>query len=259
MIWHLRGGDTALDFLTGYLIEYSLSVDNIFVFVLLFGYFAVPAEYQHRVLFWGIISALIMRGAMIGLGVQLIERFHWVLYIFGAFLVITGVKMFFSRKEAADPGNNFLLRLMRRHLPVTDDYHGSKFLARIDGKRVLTPLALVLMMVELTDLLFAVDSIPAVFGVTRDPFIVYTSNVCAMLGLRSLYFLLADVVDKFVYLKQGLAIILAFIGTKMLLAELAPIPTFVSLGVVALILAGSIILSLTFGRGAAPPPVGHPQ
>jgi tellurite resistance protein TerC len=237
-----------LEFLTGYLVEYSLSVDNIFVFVLVFSYFAVPAAYQHRVLFWGILSALILRGVMIGIGVAFVETFHWALYLFGAFLLFTGIKMFFSRKRAVDIGRNPLIRLVRRLLPVSDTYHGARFTVRRDRRRLLTPLALVLIMIEVTDVLFAVDSIPAIFGITRDPFIVYTSNVCAILGLRSLYFLLAGVVHKFVYLKPALAIILTFIGAKMFLADVYHIPTAVSLGVVGSVLLAAIGLSLLVNR-----------
>src|SRR6201984_2445005 len=248
VIWHWMGPAKALEFLTGYLIEYSLSVDNIFVFVLIFSYFAVPAAYQHRVLFWGILSALILRGVMIGVGVAFVETFHWALYLFGAFLLFTGLKMFFSRKRTVDIGRNPLIRLVRRLLPVSDTYHGARFTVRRDDRRLLTPLALVLMMIEVADVLFAVDSIPAIFGITRDPFIVYTSNVCAILGLRSLYFMLAGVVEKFVYLRPGLAIILSFIGTKMLLADVCHISTAASLGVVGSVLLAAIGLSLLVNR-----------
>lgn len=248
LVWQGRGPETALDFLTGYLIEYSLSLDNLFVFVLIFSALAVPAAYQHRVLFWGILSALLLRGAMILLGVGLIGRFHWMLSLFGAFLLLTGVKMFFSRKAAHDVSRNPILRLARRLWPVTDDYHGARFSVRIEGRRRLTPLALVLLLVEATDIAFAVDSIPAIFGITQDPFIVYTSNVCAILGLRSLYFLLAGSVQKFVYLKPGLALVLAFIGTKMLLADVVHVPTAVSLGLIGLILGGAIGLSFRANR-----------
>jgi tellurite resistance protein TerC len=247
-VWYQEGAAKGLEFLTGYLIEYSLSIDNIFVFVLLFSFFAVPRQYQHRVLFWGILSALVLRGAMIGLGVQLIERFAWVMYVFGAFLLLTGLKMFFGKKGHVDLGKNPLNRLIHRWLPVTSHYRGDKFFVRLDGRSLLTPLAVVLVMVEATDVLFAVDSIPAIFGVTHDPFIVYTSNICAILGLRSLYFLLAGVVHRFVYLKPGLAIILAFIGAKMLLADLCHVPALVSLAAVGSILAGSIGLSLLATR-----------
>ncbi len=253
-VWHARGPAKALEFLTGYLIEYSLSIDNIFVFVLLFTFFAVPAVYQHRVLFWGILSALVLRGVMIGVGVRLVERFSWVMYLFGAFLLLTGVRMFFGKVELGDVSTNPVNRLIRRYLPVTDDYHGDRFFARVAGRWLLTPLAVVLVIVEATDVLFAVDSIPAIFGVTHDPFIVYTSNVCAILGLRSLYFLLAGIMHRFVYLKPGLAIILTFIGAKMLLADIWHVPTAVSLGVVGLVLAVSIGLSLLATRRLASSP-----
>jgi tellurite resistance protein TerC len=248
LIWLWEGPAKALEFLTGYLVEYSLSIDNIFVFVLVFSYFAVPAAYQHRVLFWGILTALILSGVMIGIGAAFVETFHWALYLFGAFLLFTGIKMFFSRKRAVDIGRNPLVRLVRRLLPVSDTYHGARFTMRRDRRRLLTPLALVLIMIEVTDVLFAVDSIPAIFGITRDPFIVYTSNVCAILGLRSLYFLLAGVVHKFVYLKRGLAIILTFIGAKMLMADVYHIPTAFSLGVVGVVLLAAIGLSLLLNR-----------
>jgi tellurite resistance protein TerC len=237
LIWGWEGRAKGLEFLTGYLVEYSLSVDNIFVFVLIFSYFAVPPAYQHRVLFWGVLSAMIFRAAMIGVGVAFVERFHWALYLFGIFLLFTGLKMFLTRKKTVDIARNPLLRLAKRLLPVSESYHGPRFTTRIGGRFLLTPLALVLMMIEIADVVFAVDSIPAIFGITHDPFIVYTSNICAILGLRSLYFLLAGVVHKFVYLKPALAIILSFIGAKMLLADLFHIPTAVSLGVV-----GSVLL-----------------
>ena len=248
LIWYWEGHAKALEFLTGYLVEYSLSVDNIFIFVLVFSYFAVPAAYQHRVLFWGIFSALILRGVMIGLGVAFVEAFHWALYLFGIFLLFTGIKMFLGRKKVADIARNPLIRLVRRLLPVSESYHGAQFTVLCKGRRLLTPLTLVLIMIELTDVLFALDSIPATFGITRDPFIVYTSNVCAILGLRSLYFLLAGVVDKFVYLKPALAIILSFIGAKMLLADVYHISTAVSLSIVSLVLLAAIVLSLLVNR-----------
>jgi tellurite resistance protein TerC len=257
LVWQWMGPAKALEFLTGYLIEYSLSVDNIFVFVLIFSYFAVPAAYQHRVLFWGILSALVLRGILIGVGVAFVEAFHWALYLFGAFLLFTGAKMFFSRRKAVDIARNPLIRLVRRRLPVSDSYHGAHFTIRRDGRRLLTPLAMVLIMVEATDVLFAVDSIPAIFGITHDPFIVYTSNVCAILGLRSLYFLLAGVVHKFVYLKPALAIILSFIGAKMLLADVFQIPTAASLGVIGLVLLAAIGLSLRVNP--QPPAAAEPS
>jgi tellurite resistance protein TerC len=248
LVWHWEGHAKALEFLTGYLVEYSLSVDNIFVFVLIFSYFAVPAAYQHRVLFWGILSALILRGVMIGVGVALVEAFHWALYLFGAFLIFTGIKMFFGRKKAVGIDRNPLIRLVRHLLPVSDTYSGSRFTVLRDGRRLLTPLAMVLIMVEVSDVLFAIDSIPAIFGITHDPFIVYTSNVCAILGLRSLYFLLAGVVHKLVYLKPALAVILSFIGAKMLLVDVYHIPTAASLTVVGLVLLVAIVLSLFINR-----------
>jgi tellurite resistance protein TerC len=247
-------GEAGLAFLTGYLIEKALSVDNIFVFVLIFSYFSVPAKYQHRVLFWGIIGALLMRGAMIFAGAALIKEFHWVIWIFGAFLIFTGIKMATSGDEKLEPEKNPVIQLVRRFLPVSPAYDGQKFFTVQNGVRMATPLFLVLIMVETTDLVFAVDSIPAIFAVTQDPFIVYTSNVMAILGLRSLYFVLGGVMDKFHYLKLGLSVVLAFVGTKMLLPDVTAlflsepfkIPTGVSLGVVAGIIAVAVIASLAF-------------
>ena len=236
--------EAALAFFTGYLIEKSLSVDNIFVFVLIFTFFAVPAAYQHRVLFWGIIGALIMRGTLIAVGATLLKEFHWIIYVFGAFLIFTGIRMALHRNEEMHPERNPLIKLIRRIMPVTDHYEGDKFFIRRAGKLIATPLFLVLLLVESTDLIFAVDSIPAIFAVTEDPFIVYTSNVFAILGLRSLYFLLAGVVDKFYYLKLGLSAVLVFVGTKMVMVDLYKIPVGVSLGVIASILAISVIASL---------------
>ena len=241
--------EAGLAFLTGYLIEKSLSVDNIFVFVLLFTYFAVPAQYQHRVLFWGIIGALLMRGIMIALGAALIKEFHWIIYLFGAFLIVTGIKMAWHRNETISPDQNPLVRLVRRLMPVTDGYEGQKFFVRKAGVLMATPLFLVLLLVETTDLIFAVDSIPAIFAVTYDPFIVYTSNVFAILGLRSLYFVLADIIHKFYYLKLGLAVVLAFVGVKMLLTDTAwKIPTGLSLLVVASVIGVAIVASLLRAR-----------
>lgn len=244
------GPQAGLEFLTGYLIEKSLSVDNIFVFVLIFSYFGVPNKYQHRVLFWGILTALIMRGALIGIGAYLISNFHWIIYIFGAFLVFTGIRMALRQEHAIDTDANPVVRLVRRLMPVTADYHGDKFFIHEAGKRVATPLFVVLILVEFTDLIFAVDSIPAIFAITDDPFLVYTSNVFAILGLRSLYFLLAGVVEKFHLLKLGLAVILVFVGTKMLLTDIYKIPIVFSLIVIAAILALSIIGSLLFPKAA---------
>lgn len=236
--------EAALAFFTGYLIEKSLSVDNIFVFVLIFTFFAVPAAYQHRVLFWGIIGALLMRGTLIAVGAVLLKEFHWIIYVFGAFLIFTGIRMALHRNEEMHPEKNPLIKLFRRMMPVTETYEGDKFFIRRAGKLVATPLFLVLLLVESTDLVFAVDSIPAIFAVTEDPFIVYTSNVFAILGLRSLYFLLAGVVDKFYYLKLGLSVVLVFVGIKMVMVDLYKIPVGLSLGVIASILAISVIASL---------------
>jgi tellurite resistance protein TerC len=255
-------GDAALAFLTGYLIEKSLSVDNIFVFVLIFSSFAVPENYQHRVLFWGIIGALIMRAILILLGAALIEEFHWIIWLFGAFLIFTGVKMALHKDRQIRPAENALVRLLRRAMPVTASYQGPRFFVREAGKLMATPLLLVLLIVESTDLVFAVDSIPAIFAVTTDPFIVYTSNVFAILGLRSLYFLLAGVVDKFHYLKLGLSVVLAFVGVKMLAPDMSAlligtrhnIPIEVSLGVIAAVLAIAIAASLLRARRLAAQP-----
>lgn len=236
--------EAALAFLTGYLIEKSLSVDNIFVFVLIFSYFAVPTVYQHRVLFWGILGALVMRAILIGLGAALIHEFHWIIYIFGAFLIFTGIRMAFHKDEEIHVGENPVVRLVRRFIPVADSYHGSSFFVRHAGKLMATPLLLVLIVVESTDLVFAVDSIPAIFAVTTDPFLVYTSNIFAILGLRSLYFLLAGVIDKFHYLKLGLAVVLTFVGVKMVIVDFYKIPTPVSLAVVAGVLTVAVIASL---------------
>jgi tellurite resistance protein TerC len=236
--------EAALAFFTGYLIEKSLSVDNIFVFVLIFTFFRVPAAYQHRVLFWGIIGALLMRGALIAVGATLLKEFHWIIYVFGAFLIFTGIRMALHRHEEMQLEQNPLIKFVRRIMPVTDTYEGDKFFLRRAGKWMATPLFLVLLLVESTDLVFAVDSIPAIFAVTDDPFIVYTSNVFAILGLRSLYFLLAGVMHKFYYLKLGLSVVLVFVGIKMVMVDLYKIPVGLSLGVIASILAISVIASL---------------
>ena len=240
--------EAALAFFTGYLIEKSLSVDNIFVFVLIFTFFAVPAIYQHRVLFWGILGALIMRGSLIAVGAVLLKEFHWIIYIFGAFLIFTGIRMAIHRNEEMHPEQNPVVKLLRRIIPVAENYEGDHFFIRRAGKLLATPLFLVLLIVESTDLVFAVDSIPAIFAVTNDPFIVYTSNVFAILGLRSLYFLLAGVLDKFYYLKLGLSFVLAFVGTKMVIVDIYKIPVGLSLGVIASILAISVVASLLRSR-----------
>jgi tellurite resistance protein TerC len=250
-LYLVRGPDTALQFFTGWLIEKSLSIDNIFVFVLLFSTFVVPPIYQHRVLFWGILGALVMRGALIAVGAVLLEEFHWILYVFGAFLIFTGIRMGVQREKQIDPGKNVVLRLARSVLPVTDGYERDCFMVMRAGRLVATPLLLVLLIIESTDLVFAVDSIPAVFAVTDDPFIVYTSNVFAILGLRSLYFVFAGVIDKFTYLKPALAVILSFVGVKMLLADVLPLPSFVSLAFIALVLLLAIGASLLRGRREA--------
>lgn len=237
-------GEAALAFLTGYLIEKSLSVDNIFVFILIFSFFAVPAAYQHRVLFWGILGALVMRGILILIGATLLETFHWIIYVFGAFLIFTGIRMARHQDEELKPDQNPIVKFFRRFVPVTENYEGDKFFIRRAGTLFATPLFLVLLVVESTDLVFAVDSIPAIFAVTRDPFIVYTSNVCAILGLRALYFLLANVMHQFQYLKLGLSVVLTFIGVKMVIVDLYHIPVGASLAVVASVLTISIIASL---------------
>ncbi|MDB4883377.1 MAG: Integral rane protein TerC [Gemmatimonadetes bacterium] len=236
----------ALTFLTGYVIEESLSIDNIFVIVLIFQYFAVPAQYQHRVLFWGILGALIMRGVFIGLGAALLARFEWIIYLFGALLVITGIRMAVKQDEEFDGDQNPVVKLARRVLPITDGFRGKHFFAVENGRRYATPLLLVLVLVEVTDLIFAIDSIPAIFGITRDPFLVFTSNIFAVMGLRSLFFLLATVVLKLHLLKYGLAVILTFVGAKMLLDKWVHVPILLSLGVVLTVLAASIVASLAW-------------
>jgi len=244
-VYKYYGSQKALEFFTGYLIEKSLSIDNVFIFALLFSYFAVPPVYQHKVLFWGILGALAMRAIMIALGAALITKFAWIIYLFGAFLILTGLKMIFKREEEIHPERNPVVRWFKKLMPVTADYRADKFFVVENGRRHATPLFVVLLLVEVSDLIFAVDSIPAIFAVTRDPFIVYTSNVFAILGLRSLYFALAGIMDKFHYLKIGLGVVLSFVGVKMLLAHTPyKIDTLVSLGVIAVILAASVIASL---------------
>jgi len=244
-VFWFGGPRLGMEFTTGYLIEKALSIDNIFVMVILFGAFGVPAHQQHRVLFWGIIGALVMRAIFIFAGTALIARFHWTVYVFGAFLIITGIRMLRSTGQQAHPEDSAAIRLTRRVLPVTTGQEGSeRFFVRVDGRRMVTPLFLALVAVELTDLIFAVDSIPAILAISREPFIVFTSNIFAILGLRSLYFLLAGVVQKFRYLKVGLAGVLVFVGLKMMLVDVVEIPVGLSLGVVALLIAASIGLSL---------------
>lgn len=248
-IGHFMGNDKALEFLTGYVIEKSLSVDNIFVIALLFSYFSVPPRYQHKVLFWGILGALVMRASMIAVGAKLIAEFAWIIYVFGAFLILTGIKMIAKQETDIHPEQTLVVRLFRRFIPVTRDYHEGHFFVRQQGALMATPLFIALLVVEFTDLIFAVDSIPAIFAVTRDPFIVYTSNVFAILGLRSLYFALAGVLDKFHYLKFGLGLVLTFVGIKMLLGH-SPwrIDTHISLAIIVLILTGSVIASLIWPK-----------
>ncbi|GLV60981.1 membrane protein [Dictyobacter sp. S3.2.2.5] len=250
-LYFVSGGEVALQFLTGYLIEKSLSVDNIFIFVLLFGYFRVPAAYQHRVLFWGIIGALVMRGILITVGSVLIEQFHWIIYIFGAFLIFTGIRMGVQKDEKVNPEHNPLVKVVRRFVPVSDDFVKDHFVVRREGRLMITPLLLVLLVIETSDLLFAVDSIPAIFSVTTDPFIVYTSNVFAILGLRSLYFVFANIIHKFHYLQAGLAVILCFVGLKMAVSGFYHVPTWLSLLFIALVLGVAIVASIMRARRRA--------
>jgi len=243
----LRGREEALEFLTGYLIELSLSLDNVFVIALIFGYFHVAAAHQHRVLFLGIIGALVMRGLMIGTGAALVARFHWVLYVMGAFLISNGIKMLVLGSEKVEPERNAVIRVARKFFPVTTEFAGEKFAVRRDGRTALTPLALVLMMVETTDLIFAVDSIPAIFAVTQNPFIIFTSNVFAILGLRSLYTVLAGAITYFRYLKVGLSLVLVFIGAKMLIAHWIEVPTGIALIVVGCVILAAMACSVVAG------------
>lgn len=255
-IWQQFGAQKGLEFFTGYVIEKSLSVDNVFVFALLFSYFAVPPIYQHKVLFWGVLGALVMRAGMIVLGAALITQFAWIIYVFGAFLILTGLKMIFKKEQEIQPANNPVVRGFKRLMPVTPDYREDRFFVREKGVLMATPLFIVLILVEVSDLIFAVDSIPAIFAVTRDPFIVYTSNVFAILGLRSLYFALAGVMDKFHFLKLGLGVVLTFVGVKMLLGHTEyKIDTLVSLGVIVGVLAASVVASLVWPKAAASVPV----
>lgn len=247
-----RGAEEATEFFTGYLIELSLSMDNVFVIALIFAYFRVPLQYQHRVLFWGILGALVMRGVMIWIGTELVTNFGWMLYVFGGFLILTGIRMVFSNEEGVHPEKNPVLRAARRLFPVSNDFDGQRFTTRLNGRFALTPAALVLLMVETTDLLFAVDSIPAIFAVTQKPFIIFTSNVFAILGLRSLYFVLANAIGYFRFLKFGLSIVLVFIGAKMLIRPVIHIETWISLLVVAVLILASIVLSVLMARRRAP-------
>lgn len=250
----LTGREALVKYLTGWMVEYALSLDNIFVISVIFTYFGVPKIHQHRVLFWGILGALVFRGVLIGVGAGLIHRFHWMIYVFGAILILTALKMLFSKDEAVDLEKNFAVRLAVRVLPFTREYHGTSFFVRQGAKLVATPMLLVLIVVETTDILFAVDSIPAIFAITKDPFLVFTSNVFAILGLRSLYFALAAVVDKFRFLKFSLVFVLAYVGVKMLLSEIYPIPALVSLGVIFVALASGMALSALLAPPAHEPP-----
>lgn len=245
VVYYWFGYDLALQYFTGYVIEKSLSVDNLFVFLLLFSFFKVPPQYQHKVLYWGILSALVMRGVLILLGAALVVKFHWILLVFGAFLVVTGIKMAFQKEEKEiHPERNLVVRMFKKIIPVTSGYHQEKFFITINKKRYATLLIIVLIVVETTDLLFAVDSIPAVFAVSTDSFIIYSSNVFAILGLRSLYFALAGMINMFYYLRHGLSVILTFIGLKMLVADIFPIPIGVALGVVGSVLVLAVIASM---------------
>jgi tellurite resistance protein TerC len=247
----VHGWEAAELYLTGYLVEKSLAMDNVFVIAMIFSFFAVPAMYQHRVLFWGIIGAVVMRGIMIAIGAVLIQRFSWVVYIFGGFLVLTALKMALIKSEGIDPEKNLLVRLVRRLYPVSKEYHGQKFFVRIDGVRTATPLLLALVMVEFTDLIFAVDSIPAIFAITADPFIVFTSNIFAILGLRSLYFCLANLIDRFRYLKPALIAILFFVGVKMMLVHTPyKVGTEISMVVIVGLIAAGVLGSLLAGPRA---------
>jgi tellurite resistance protein TerC len=247
-VWWDKGHAKGLEFITGYVIEYALSVDNLFMFVVIFTYFAVPAAYQHRVLFWGILAAMVMRGAMIGIGVALIQEFDWIMYVFGAFLVYTGIKMFFHKGVEIHPEQNPTVKLCRRLFAMTPSYEGQKFFVRQNGKLLATPLFLVFVVVNVTDLVFATDSIPAIFAITTDPFIVFTSNICAIMGLRSLYFLLAGAMNFFVYLQEGVAVVLTFVGVKMLIVKWVHIPTLWSLGVITAVFVVAVVASLAITR-----------
>ena len=256
-VYRFMGRDAGLEYFTGYLIEKALSVDNIFIFVLIFGFFRVPARYQHRVLFWGILGALLMRGAMIAAGAYLIQQFHWIIYVFGAFLVVTGIRMARHSEHERDLESSLPIRVVRRLIPVSPDYHGQRFFIRErsagTSRLIATPLFVVLVLVETTDLIFAVDSIPAIFAITQDPFIVYSSNVFAILGLRALYFLLADVILRFHYLNIGLSVVLMFVGAKMLAADLYKVPTGWSLGFIAAVLGLAIAASWFWPRQSQQP------
>lgn len=247
-IWHNLGSDKALEFYTGYVVEEALSVDNVFVFIVIFSYFSVPKHAQHKVLFWGVLSAIVFRALFIVAGAALISRFHWILYLLGAFLVFTAVKLAIQKETEVHPEHNPLIRLARKIFPVTKDYVGEKFIVRQNGKQYMTPLLLVLLMIESTDIAFATDSIPAIFAITRDTFIIYTSNIFAILGLRSLYFVVAGFMKQFRFLKYGLSIVLGFIGVKMLIEPWFKVPILMSLGAVFSIITISILVSILFQK-----------
>lgn len=251
-VYYFLGHDAGLKFLTGYLLEKSLSVDNLFVFLLIFSYFRVPSTYQHKILFWGILGALVMRAIFIFGGISLVSRFHWLFYVMGAFLVFTGIKLAFEKDKEIHPDKNPMLRLFQKIVPVSKENHGSKFFVRKNGKLFATPLLLVLIVVETTDVIFAVDSVPAILSITLDPFIVFSSNVFAILGLRALYFALAGIMQMFHHLHYGLSLILVFVGVKMLIEDWVKIPISYSLSAIALILAGSIIASIIWPKPAEP-------
>jgi tellurite resistance protein TerC len=254
-IWLDAGRERGMEFFAGYLVEQALSVDNIFVFIVIFKYFGTPPEYRHRVLFWGILGAVVLRGIFVVLGVALIAKFHWVIYIFGAFLVYTGIKILRHSEMEMDPEQNPALRFLQRHMRIVNRHDGQKFLVRLDGKLWATPLLVVLLVIEATDVVFAVDSIPAIFGITQDPFIVFTSNIFAVLGLRALYFVLHGLMNKFDFLHYGLGLVLAFVGAKMLLSELVHIPIELSLGVIVALLGGSVLISIFFDPKKKPKPI----
>lgn len=251
-VYFFKGKQAALEFLAGYLIEESLSVDNLFVFLVIFSYFKVPKKYQHKILFWGILGAIVMRAAFIAGGISLIKNFHFIIYVFGAFLVYTGIKMVTEKDKEIHPENNIFLRLFRRFMPVTHSFEDGKFFVIKDGIKYATPMFVVLIVVETTDLLFAVDSVPAILAITHDPFIVYSSNIFAILGLRAIYFALAGTIHLFHYLHYGLSAILVFVGTKMLISDIIRIPIGVSLGVVVTLLVGSIVASLLSSKKSEP-------
>lgn len=260
LIWWYFGSEFGMQYFAGYLIEKSLAVDNVFVWAMIFSYFAVPREYQHRVLFYGVVGALVFRAIFIAAGSALIASYAWVLYIFGAFLILTGIKMMKQRNEHFDVSNSKTLKLFRRFIRTTDEYEGQKFLTRRNGVLFATPLLAVLVLVEVTDIIFAVDSIPAIFAITQEPFLVFASNALAILGLRAMYFLLADLMHRFIYLKIGLSLVLVFVGIKMIVGHaFFKIPTAISLGVVVVLIAASVIASLVSTReeGAKPVKEGH--